>query len=682
MIKFNYLLVLFFLGSISPIWAQSRVPKDEAIEKILSYLSENDEQELDFESLSFKLNYRFDNPININGCTDEALSELALFSAIQIMSIIDYREKNGAYVSLLELKLVEGLNKELILLSIPFLKASTVNITDKSLNFKSLSSKGRNTIRLKYQRVLEKQDPYRLDENGNQKYLGVVDKVYFNYKYQFSNKVRAGITAEKDAGEPFFKSPNQKGFDFYSGFIQIQNHGIIKSLVVGDYALQFGQGLAIWNGFGMGKSSMVTNVTKFGKGVDKYSSTDENNFFRGVATTLKIKDFDLSVFGSYKAIDASAESDTLENEIDLFTAFDNTGLHATERQFEKKDAIHQLFYGLDLSYRFKNLKVGVNLVKYQFSHALLASDKLYKKYEFNGQENTNASLHYQWNLNKIFLSGELATDRQLKLALSQNVVFNLSSKVGLAVLYRYFDKQYQALYSGAFSEGSKVQNEQGFYTGIQLSPFKNWVFKGYIDFYKFPWLKYQVSKPSNGLDFLLIAEYNLSNNFNFNMKFKAEDKLKDISSETDFIARQSWVKKKQFRIHFNYGDHDLFHFKTRLEYSWYQHVEKEKGVLAYQDLIYDWKRFPLKTSLRFLIFDTDGYHSRIYTFENDLLYNFAIPSFSDQGIRSYLLLKYDIHKSLTLWLKYGITVYSNKDRVGEIDGNKKSEIKAQLRWKF
>jgi len=204
--------------------------------------------------------------------------------------------------------------------------------------------------------------------------------------------------------------------------------------------------------------------------------------------------------------------------------------------------------------------------------------------------------------------------------------------------------KYQAVYANSFSEGSHIQNEQGFYTGINFFPTKNWIVKAYVDFYEFPWLRYQVSKPSTGLDYFVVAEYALSSNFNFYFRYKDETKLKDISSENDYVKQQKKVNNKQLRLHFNYGDREQFHFKTRLQWSWYEHLEKEKGFLAYQDIVYTWQSIPLKSTVRFLIFDTDGYNSRIYTYENDLLYSYAIPSFANRGIRSYILLKYELIK--------------------------------------
>lgn len=685
MIRYLLIFIASFLVYTSS--AQSLfVPKDEAIEEMLSYLSENDEQDIDFEEFASRLSFLYDNPINLNSCTVEELDKLSLFSAIQIMNIIAYRKYDNSYVNLIELKLIEGISKEQIFLALPFLKTTEIEKYSPKINLKNLSKMGKHSIRIRYQRVLEDQAAYIPDENGETKYLGSQDRIYSKYKFQFTDKIQAGFTADKDAGEPFFKDPNAQGFDFYSGFVQYKSKGLIKTLVLGDYSLQFGQGLALWNGFGTGKSTLVTGVTKFGKGVRKYSSTDENNFFRGAATTLSYKNFELSVFYSNKKIDGSVDSDTLDNDIDRFTSFDKTGYHATESQFEKKGSIAEMVYGTDLSYKFKRLKIGATFVKHEYSHSLAVSDKLYKIYDFHGNANHNGSFHYKWNMNQIFFSGEVAVDRNLNMAVTNNATFNISSKLGFAILHRYFDKKYQAIYSQAFSEGTRVQNEQGFYTGINFFPTKNWTVKAYVDLYEFPWMRYQISTPSAGLDYFVLAEYALSSNFNFYLRFKDETRLKDISSDHEFLKTQEDVNLKKFRIHFNYGDRGRFHFKTRMELSWFEHQDKEQGFLAYQDVIYNWKKFPLKSTLRFLVFDTEGYNSRIYTFENDLLYNYAIPAFSDRGMKFYILFKYKIIKNLTVWAKYGLTYYLDKESLGsgytESQGNKRSEIKLQLRWKF
>jgi len=88
-------------------------------------------------------------------------------------------------------------------------------------------------------------------------------------------------------------------------------------------------------------------------------------------------------------------------------------------------------------------------------------------------------------------------------------------------------------------------------------------------------------------------------------------------------------------------------------------------------------------NLRFAVFDTDTYNARIYAYESDMLYNFSIPAYYSQGTRFYLNLKYSVTKYLDFWIRYSQSYYSDLDVISsglsEIQGNTKSEIKAQIR---
>jgi len=112
----------------------------------------------------------------------------------------------------------------------------------------------------------------------------------------------------------------------------------------------------------------------------------------------------------------------------------------------------------------------------------------------------------------------------------------------------------------------------------------------------------------------------------------------------------------------------------------------DNGYLIYQDVIYKPDKLPLALAIRYSIFDTDSWDSRIYAYENDVLYGFSIPAFYSKGMRSYLNLKYSIAKNVDFWFKYAITRYFDKDTIGtgltEIQGNTKSEVKVQFRFKF
>ena len=97
-------------------------------------------------------------------------------------------------------------------------------------------------------------------------------------------------------------------------------------------------------------------------------------------------------------------------------------------------------------------------------------------------------------------------------------------------------------------------------------------------------------------------------------------------------------------------------------------------------------KLPLTVSLRFALFDTESYNAGIYAYENDVLYAYSIPAYYYRGTRTYLMLNYIIYKGFEIWLRYSQTYFDNKDVVSsglsEIQGNTKSEIKAQLSIKF
>lgn len=95
---------------------------------------------------------------------------------------------------------------------------------------------------------------------------------------------------------------------------------------------------------------------------------------------------------------------------------------------------------------------------------------------------------------------------------------------------------------------------------------------------------------------------------------------------------------------------------------------------------------PFSANFRLQYFETDDYNSRIYAYENDVLYGFSIPPFSDKGYRYYLNINYDVSKKLGLWLRWAQFIYKEKTTVGsgldEISGNRRSEVKVQALWQF
>ena len=56
------------------------------------------------------------------------------------------------------------------------------------------------------------------------------------------------------------------------------------------------------------------------------------------------------------------------------------------------------------------------------------------------------------------------------------------------------------------------------------------------------------------------------------------------------------------------------------------------GYLVYFDLLYRNIEAPVSFNFRTGIYDSPSYNTRIYAFENDLLYQFSIPAYYGKGI--------------------------------------------------
>jgi hypothetical protein len=94
----------------------------------------------------------------------------------------------------------------------------------------------------------------------------------------------------------------------------------------------------------------------------------------------------------------------------------------------------------------------------------------------------------------------------------------------------------------------------------------------------------------------------------------------------------------------------------------------------------------LKSWLRITLYKTEGYNSRVYSYENDLLYYFAIPEFHGTGIRSYLNLKWQPIRAIALYYKVGYTLRQGASSMGSGNdaspGDHRFDVRGQIFFKF
>jgi hypothetical protein len=101
------------------------------------------------------------------------------------------------------------------------------------------------------------------------------------------------------------------------------------------------------------------------------------------------------------------------------------------------------------------------------------------------------------------------------------------------------------------------------------------------------------------------------------------------------------------------------------------------GYAVYQDVHYTFKRIPVDIWWRYSIFETDSWDTRIYHYENDLLYTFSIPAFSGSGTRSYIMIGFKTGRFMSVRLKAGTTISKSNNGYSHTD-----ELKAQIKLEF
>lgn len=98
-------------------------------------------------------------------------------------------------------------------------------------------------------------------------------------------------------------------------------------------------------------------------------------------------------------------------------------------------------------------------------------------------------------------------------------------------------------------------------------------------------------------------------------------------------------------------------------------------------------KFPFTFTLRYAVFDTKSYDSRVYAYENDVLYSYSVPALYYKGQRAYFIVNWDITRNFEIWVRVASTIYDNQTQqsvgsLNQIDSNHKTELKLQARLKF
>ena len=660
-----------------------------SVDKWMEYVEELAEETEDterVEALYSDLSYLAEHPFDLNAITREELERLPFLSDRQIEGILSYRERYGKMMSVYELKNIKELDFRTITYLVPFVRVGDISVEKRPFTVKNLLKYGRNELQFRYDQCFQQKKGYRdypdsvLQKYPNRKYLGEPFYNSLRYSYTFDDRLQMGFVAEKDAGEPFWNS-RHKGYDFYSAHFFLRDMGWLKSLAIGDYKISFGQGLVISNDFSLGRTTLVTQGERRNNGFRRHFSTNEQDFFRGMASTLSFGNLDISMFYSYRKIDAGVEKLS-------FTSLKTDGLHRLERDWEKRRTIPMRTYGGNIRYATPRFHVGLTALAYSFGkYRMEPEPKPYNLFYFRGSDNVNMSVNYMLKNSYLKFYGEMALSKNGAIATLNALRLTPASYISFLALYRYYDRHYQALFGNAFSQGSSVQNERGVYMGMSLTPIAHWRCSFYMDLFRFPWLKYGVDAPSGGKEYMAQVDYTPGERYSAYLRYKFRQKEENVTREDENIVKIEPYKQHRIRFQQVYNI-SSFLFKTSLDGVLAERYgEKDsKGFMLSQSAGWKPGSIPFQADVYLSWFHTDDYDSRISSYEKNILYAFNMPSFYGHGVRFALTFRLDLWKRLSFSMKLAHTHYWDRDLIGtdteEIEGSDKTDLYALLRWKF
>ncbi len=683
------LLSIIFVIIMSGLEAQN-LP-DVIVEQIELYFSEEETVQDPFQYYELLENY-YNNPMDINEVEYDDLLELGLLSDIQISDLISHRSSLGDFLSVEELQAIPSFAVEDILRVRPFLH---VPDTERlPVSWKQMFSNSDRTLFMKWGQTLEDKAGFVENENGETKYLGDRNKLFMRFQSNYEYKFRYGFTIEKDEGEQLTHPNSDLGLDFLTFHAAIKDYNkVIKDVVIGDYAVSMGQGLITHSGFGAGKSAFVNNVRRGGRVIRPYNSVNENGMFRGFAATLAPQDnVKMSILFNNVNRDANVVEDITDPEQpELFVSSLLTlGNHRTEAEVADIDAINLSSIGFVAEYDVKNLSLGVNYLRHELNSVLARSDDAYNLYRFSGSELNNYSVDYSYRFRNLHLFGESAYSSTGGLAHLSGLLLGLHKRMGASVMYRSYDRDYNALNPNAFGESYLVNNERGLYLGVELRPTDRLTISSYMDTWTHPWLRFRASNPSDGKEYLMRVEYRVKRKLSVYVQYRNETKLRNTDlflAERGSLSTALPIKRENLRIQLSNSSLGALELRTRLEFSRFDDVNEEvrTGSMIFQDIIYRPIEKPYSFTARFALFNTDDYDSRIYAYENSILYEFSIPPLFDRGVRYYINYRHDLSPFLTIEGRLARTYKSNGD-IGSgnerVDGDSRTDVKVQLKFSF
>ncbi|BDD10135.1 hypothetical protein FUAX_25670 [Fulvitalea axinellae] len=655
--------ILFFI-ILSPGIAQ----KHTAIEHIENFILPEEEATnvaLDLENLIFL----YENKANINALNYDELQSTGLLYPAQIQELIRYREIYGDLFSLNELQFIKRFDSVTVALIRPFFIAQNPEL---KRSLKERLKYTRSEILIRHDRQTTGIAPDKYGEDSNPYGYHAL-----RLKVQAPGFMRIALTATQNYGESFRWKPQKGhyGYDHVSSFIEIEKIGIIKKVILGNFRTHFGQGLIMSGRRFTGKTyDALGNIFS---GAPNLSATASSQAFgfRGLAGEIDLaKNWNLTVFAASTPRDARLDSLSQGH---IIRSFDESGLHRDASELERKWNVRETNLGGALKFENYRFSAGIAFIGTNLSLPFEASpSRLDLAKHPEGKRFYSASAFTRYSFRDFHMKGEVAINQDKKIAGSVSALKTLAPGYRIGVNLRHYDAGFAPRHGNAFGEASNTDNESGFYIGLTSEPLAHLKISLYHDYFRFPWLKYNVDMPSDGNETGIQAVYSLYKKTEVRIAFRIENKEANDTRES-VSQKLASVRTQKASVWLRRYFGENIRSDSRVNFNFHKRYgEENNGFLLSQDFSYELKRYDFK--LRFATFNTDFY-TRVTMYEPGILYDFNFPSYIGEGYRFVAQVRRTFGEKITFWFRYAITSATDPE-TNEI--KRKDKLSTQIRIRF
>ena len=607
------------------------------------------------------------NPLDLNKSDTDDLMQIPQVDLEIAELIVNHRKKYGVFFSVEELHSIQGLNKDLAnqIKSFVYVEEEPSIAQQDNTEMGSMSKLLSDTKLIFRSRVTNDLQT----RNGfiTNRFEGTKQKFYNRLQFQYDSKVQMGLLAEKDAGELAIN-------EFTSYHLAIRNVGLLYRGILGDYIVEFGQGLALWSPYGFLKGAdAIFPLKKKDHVIRPYTSATETLFLRGAAAAVQINNFIISGFFSKNKFDANIDSVTGD-----ILSTPEAGLHRTESEIKNKNTAEERLVGARIDYQIPRL-LRTGLLHYQanFSNNFAPSNI----FDLEGNKFNYTSFYYDLIVNNFNLFGEIVYNGT-SVASINSLQFFVGRDFTFTTSVRSYPRNYISFRGYAFGERAGVPtNEFGIYTGIKWRTSIG-LLNLYYDQFRFPFTTFLNPQPSDGDEMLVDFTSKPLNNLETRIRYKYENKdVNGVINNTKQLVKRY---RQLIRFELIYYATRKLRLRGRFEYDDYriaQLGEQENGYLFFQDLRFSPTQ-NINIYARIIFFRTDSFNSAIYEYENDLTGVLTNLALFGEGIRWYFIARYRPLYFLTISAKYSET-YKPKEKtmssgLNEIKGNLDNRVSFQI----